>query len=555
MTVWVDVTTLLSWTRPPVGIVRTELECARHAVEADDPARYSLCYYSKEAGEFMALLPAQREKIDRLLSGEYTDSSTSAKLKNVVKDIEILEPNAGGRLTRILDFSDRYEYSIDLVEDNCIRGWIFNRKYPLRRVVIELRAGQQVIFRTVCDTFRKDLEDAKISDGSCAFRIPIMDILENLHLAGATIVDIRVSGMRRHDIGRITIDAAMVEECLAGAQALVDERPITLGRDDVYVTAGLDWNFKDFNKIYELKKRHDFKVVGFCYDLISIKYPHLCVDDVAAFYSKYLVDLIWCADHIVCISKCSQNDLLEFLSESGCRPVETSVVRLGSSLKTAPAAAVIRPEIKDVCRSKFILFVSTIERRKNHEVLYRAYTRLIDKGVSPLPQLVFVGMPGWGVDEFLKDISLDPRITGLIRLLDHVSDDELALLYSCAMFTVFPSLYEGWGLPVAEALAYGTYCLSSDRGSLPEIAGDLLDYLDPWDAQEWADRMEELITSPRALAKRVKAVRERFRPDAWTDCAQQVFRTAERCLEPPPAMAALKRARAPRNPKTARRRG
>jgi len=136
-------------------------------------------------------------------------------------------------------------------------------------------------------------------------------------------------------------------------------------------------------------------------------------------------------------------------------------------------------------------------------------------------------MHGWGISEFLGDIANDPRTKGLITIMNHVTDEELSLLYANASFTAFPSLYEGWGLPVAEALSYGKFCLCSDQGSLPEISGDLLNYLDPWNVQEWADCIQELVENPQILEKKERLIRSNFKPDRWIDCVSSVFEVLE----------------------------
>ena len=106
-------------------------------------------------------------------------------------------------------------------------------------------------------------------------------------------------------------------------------------------------------------------------------------------------------------------------------------------------------------------------------------------------------MPGWGVDGLLSDLRLDFRIKPYVKILNHVSDGDLALLYQYAEFTVFPSLYEGWGLPIAESLAFGKFCLASNAASIPEVGGALVEYLDPWDLPAWAERLKWYFDSPR----------------------------------------------------------
>ena len=185
---------------------------------------------------------------------------------------------------------------------------------------------------------------------------------------------------------------------------------------------------------------------------------------------------------------------------------------------------------KEAVGDRFILFVSTIERRKNHETLYRAYTRLVDKGVENLPKLVFVGMPGWGVNDFLADLRFDGRVKNRVEMLTNVSDADLNWLYKNALFTVFPSLYEGWGLAVAESLSAGKFCLASNVASIPEAGGDLIEYLDPWDVAKWAERIEWYLNNPKALAEAEKRIGKEYNAPRWKDTATTVFDRAKALL-------------------------
>ena len=194
---------------------------------------------------------------------------------------------------------------------------------------------------------------------------------------------------------------------------------------------------------------------------------------------------------------------------------------LGDTLQSCKVD--VSKEIVALKGQRFLLFVSTIERRKNHEVLYRAYHILCEKGhKESLPKLVFVGMPGWGVGDLLKDIELDPLTQGLIVQLNHVSDDDLNWLYKHAFFCVYPSLYEGWGLPVAEALVHGKAVVSSDKGSLPEVGGNLVKYLSPWDAYAWADVILEMCEHPERVAAMESKVKQGYKKRTWKQTAEVV---------------------------------
>lgn len=298
--------------------------------------------------------------------------------------------------------------------------------------------------------------------------------------------------------------------------------PNLFAAGDVLISAGLDWDFKDLTLLYRLKRQSALRVVLVCYDLIPVLFPHLCRSEVAEVFPRYYADLAWVADHVLCISESSQRDFKAYVQEIHAPLPETSLLKLGSTLddKTPPAAS-----IEHLVRGPFVLFVSTLERRKNHEILYRALVRLAEQG-RPLPTLVFVGMPGWGVDDLLNDLRRDRRVRGSVIQLHHVTDAELRALYAQAKFTVFPSLYEGWGLPVAESLAHGRFCLAADTSSLREVGGSLVDYLDPWDVAAWADRLSYFFEHPEEVARREAEIRARFVPTPWSETARAALRSA-----------------------------
>jgi glycosyltransferase involved in cell wall biosynthesis len=166
-----------------------------------------------------------------------------------------------------------------------------------------------------------------------------------------------------------------------------------------------------------------------------------------------------------------------------------------------------------------------VERRKNHEVLYRAWARMRDRGIVPY-RLVFVGMPGWGVNELRNDIRLDPRVKDDIVMLDRVDDAALAWLYRHAAFTVFPSLYEGWGLPVVESLGWGKFCIASSAASLPEAGGDLVEYIDPWDLPRWVDRLAYFMQHPGEVKARSERIAREYRTMPWRETCEQIHRVA-----------------------------
>src|SRR6059036_2287166 len=133
----------------------------------------------------------------------------------------------------------------------------------------------------------------------------------------------------------------------------------------------------------------------------------------------------------------------------------------------------------------FVLAVGTIEPRKNYPRLLAAYRQLRGRGSLPfiingrpgVPQLVIAGRAGWAYGDALRRIAAEPGV----RYLGHVDEATLAALYESASVLAFPSLYEGFGLPLLEAMAHGLPSVVSTAGALPELAGDAAVLVDPED--------------------------------------------------------------------------
>lgn len=290
---------------------------------------------------------------------------------------------------------------------------------------------------------------------------------------------------------------------------------------DILISVGLDWDQPYTQAFYDLQKKRGIHVITCCYDLIPVLFPQYCVGEVAKWFKEYFIQLSWGSTAVLCISKQTQNDYLNLCSELGVPERKTQIIPLGDNVPENIGE--ISEDVLKLVEEPFILFVSTIERRKNHEVLYRAYHLLCREGhKDKLPKLVFVGMAGWGVGDLLKDIELDPLTQGLIVQLNHLSDAALGLLYKKALFCVYPSLYEGWGLPVGEALAQGKVVVASDQGSLPEVGGDLVRYIKPWNPQAWADEILMLLENTVFRGELEERIKNEYRARSWKQTALSV---------------------------------
>jgi len=295
-------------------------------------------------------------------------------------------------------------------------------------------------------------------------------------------------------------------------------------RGDVYIYLGLDTVNDSFSRIHSTKKKTGIKVMGMCHDLIPINLPHLTAKDYAQEFSRSIIQMAQCADMIVCNSRNTLHDLETFLSSVTVDRPSLEVITLGENLNAS--TGVLSEKVYTTCLTSYILYVSTIEVRKNHETLYRAYRKLVEMGRNDLPRLVFAGRQGWKVDSLLAEIRLDRAVSGLIITLENVNDSELSHLYRHALFTVYPSLYEGWGLPVAESLAHGKFCIASSTSSLPEVGGEFVEYLDPCDLPSWVERLAYYFDNPEAIRDREVKIRSGYRPRTWSETTRKIVACA-----------------------------
>jgi glycosyltransferase involved in cell wall biosynthesis len=175
----------------------------------------------------------------------------------------------------------------------------------------------------------------------------------------------------------------------------------------------------------------------------------------------------------------------------------------------------------------FALLVSTVEPRKGHALLIDAWRRLLADGIPQRHRfkLVFVGRMGWMVDQVRAQLGDKASFDDTLLHLENVSDGALAELYRAAGFCLYPSLYEGFGLPVIEAYSYGKAVIASTGGAIPEIAARFSPCLDPRDHDAWYAEMRRWIEVPAeraAYEARVSA----FTHPTWDEASARIFAAA-----------------------------
>lgn len=275
--------------------------------------------------------------------------------------------------------------------------------------------------------------------------------------------------------------------------------------DTAFCSLGGEFGIDKLRYLKTMKDSRHFLVLSFVHDLLPVSSPQL----FHGFSPDYLDIQIACADHLFVNSVFTRKELIRYVAERGLSVPRISIMTIGSSLTTLEP---VRPRVlTDAIRAgEYVLFVSTIEARKNHQLLLDVWDMAIEDGI-PVPTLIFVGKPGWLTEEVQWRILHTPEFADRVIWLTDVSDVELAWLYSNCAFTLYPSLAEGWGMPVTESLDFGKVSITSNRTSLPEAGEGLTIMLDPRDRVLWRSTILELWNDGRARQERELSIRSQHR--------------------------------------------
>jgi glycosyltransferase involved in cell wall biosynthesis len=211
---------------------------------------------------------------------------------------------------------------------------------------------------------------------------------------------------------------------------------------------------------------------------------------------------------VITPSEATRKDLLQHYRLPGLSE-RVRVVSEGWSLGEVEPAP-----LPDGLAPGFLLAVGTIEPRKNYRRLLAAYRLLASRGGAPA--LVVVGRVGWAYGRALEELRAEPGV----RMLGHVDDATLRALYRAAGALAFPSLYEGFGLPLLEAMAEGLPALVGDAGSLPELAGDAALLVDPHDVEAIAGGLERVLSDSELRGRLASAGRQRAAGYTWEAAAR-----------------------------------
>jgi len=301
-----------------------------------------------------------------------------------------------------------------------------------------------------------------------------------------------------------------------------------LSNMDVFISVGLDWDNSQIYKIYNHLVMYGSQLVATCYDLVPIIYPEFTVRrDFYQLFKKHLIDIAHTATVVWVSSDSIRSSLIDFWISAGvdAHLPEVCIV---------PLASLVFSEIPQLSnndtntlqhtlsRGDYVLYVSSLEARKNHRLLVNVWRELHRQRGSLCPRLVFVGMRGWGTDDLLSQIGrMKVFKEDKITWLEGVSDALLYHLYTNCLFTVFPSTYEGWGLAATESLSHGKICVVANNSALPEATQGLMPQYHPYDYMGWSAEIARLVDDHLYRLTLEESIVENYVNRSWADFSRE----------------------------------
>lgn len=304
-----------------------------------------------------------------------------------------------------------------------------------------------------------------------------------------------------------------------------------------YLLLGAAWDSTCFaREIEKLKKNHRAKIICMVHDAIPVVAPHFSAQGVPERFGKWLEAALALADGFVTSSTSTKFEIELYSSQRNLRQPTICNVRLDVGLEDISADEdsdrVARQELEealgfDPTGGEFVLCVGTIEPRKNHTTLFSAWLNLERAGCGVgVPRLVCVGRIGWTSQALQSQLEAKINASNLISVATDLSDAALALLYRTCLFTIYPSMHEGWGLPMSESLAFGKLVLAGAHTSLVEAGRDFAEYVDVTDAEHIQMRVRDHLENRGLIESAEHKIRRSYVSRTWSSVAEDFLKAA-----------------------------
>lgn len=296
---------------------------------------------------------------------------------------------------------------------------------------------------------------------------------------------------------------------------------------DALLSIGRDWTIEGYvANMQRLKDKYGIHPQIFLHDVIPIESEKL--PGSTKRFLTFLIDAFKTFDRFFTSSNYNRVEILKYMNEfiGHEKPVEK--LGFGQNINAMGLAETELPAGLEPGR--YLLCVGRIAASKNQLRLMKAWHKLVDSGAAGNVKMVFLGQLSKTYGEFNDYLKAAKSLDGKLILLETASDQLLNTLYQNCLFTVFPSTIEGYGLPAAESVAYGKFCLASNATSIPEAAGIHADYFDPLDEDEMQAKLGHYLKDRAALQAREDLIRA-TPIRTWAEASAELVERAARPLD------------------------
>jgi len=273
------------------------------------------------------------------------------------------------------------------------------------------------------------------------------------------------------------------------------------------------------------------KLIATIYDLTPLKFPGLHIPNVVSSWSEkakaFIKDRI---DMIIAVSENTKNDIMEILKipNDRIRVIHGAVRQEYKEIKNKKLLKEILTKYNIDC--PYILTIGTLEPRKNHVRLIKAFSFLEKEFcVNENYKLVIVGKRGWLYKDICRIVE-ELKLRNKIIFTGYIQDEDIPPLINGASLFVYPSLYEGFGLPPLEAAACGTPVITSNISSLPEVMGDGAILIDPHDVEGMAEAMYAVLTDNRLSQMLRKKGKDQAKKFSWEKTAEKTLKVYKEAM-------------------------
>lgn len=456
---WIDVTdTFLSWSGSPNGIQRTLLGLAGTAKTRDD---VSLCVHDQAGKVWRELTPSLFEDIFQEATRE-----SGLRMSEIAADVLVF---MGAGVLFLAKDRLAFQQTLHLGPQSC---------------------GRLAFLRTIPERFRKFRNKRRYSNW--------------------------VAETRKKQLNSLL--------------------PATFrsGHDTV-LFADSHWNRRGILSSLSGQPGKPF-IAGFCHDVIPLERPDFVAPRASEDLRQWIQEMQQHCDQILCNSRYSANRLAANFNPAAPKP-PVRAIKFGNAIDASTDAPHEERRLGDICQGQsaepsaipqrvseatsWYLWVGSLDIRKNMDALLLAVEGLARRGLMQRP-LVIVGRQSAGSAYYRHKIERNPVLRQWVVHIEAAPDELLHALQRQAALFLFTSWEEGYGLPVAEALQAGIPVIASNATSIPEVAGDLVDYFEPWNSGQLAALIERFETDP-AYQEDLKARAVRFVPTSWNETIDDIL--------------------------------